>query len=102
MEACTTKGGYKVAAYRETKAGRDTENWWSMGTETLLDAGILWTKRRAYAVLWGVRGPRSEAAEEAAAVQRVLDNANYGQEWPEEMAERARRQVIQGDGKCLY
>ena len=25
-----------------------------------------------------------------------------GQEWPEEMPEGARRQVIPGDGKCLY
>ena len=38
----------------------------------------------------------------AAAVQRVLDSARVGQEWPEEMPERARRQVIPGDGKCLY
>ena len=38
----------------------------------------------------------------AAAVQRVLDSAQEGQEWPEEMLERARRQVIPGDGKCLY
>ena len=38
----------------------------------------------------------------AAAVQRVLDSAQEGQEWPEEMPERARRQVIPGDGKCLY
>ena len=35
-------------------------------------------------------------------MQRVLDNAQDGQEWPEEMPERARRQVIRGDGKCLY
>ena len=72
------------------------------GDGTPLDAGILWTKRRAYAVLWGARGPRSDAAEVAAAAQRVLDNAQDGQEWPEEMPERARRQFIPGDGKCLY
>ena len=34
--------------------------------------------------------------------KRVLDSAQEGQEWPEEMPERARRQVIPGDGKCLY
>ena len=44
----------------------------------------------------------SDAAEVAAAVQRVLDSAQEGQEGPEEMPERARRQVIPGDGKCLY
>ena len=53
-------------------------------------------------VLWSVRGRRSDAAEVAAAVQRVLDNAQHGQEWPEEMPERAKRQVIPGDVKCLY
>ena len=35
-------------------------------------------------------------------MQRVLDNAQDGQEWPEEMPDRARQQVIPGDGKCLY
>ena len=53
-------------------------------------------------MLWGVRGRRSDAAEVAAAVQRVLDSAQDGQEWPEKMPERARRQVILGNGKCLY
>ena len=73
------------------------------GDGTPLDAGILWTRRRVYAILWGVRGPGSGAREEvAAAVQRVLDSAQDGQEWPEEMPDRARRQVIPGDGKCLY
>ena len=38
----------------------------------------------------------------AAAVQRVLNSAHEGQGWPEEMPEQARRQVIPGDGKCLY
>ena len=72
------------------------------GDGTPLDAGILWTKRQAYAILWGVRGPRSDAGEVVAAVQRVLDNAQDGQEWPEEMPDRVRRQVIPGEGKCLY
>ena len=53
-------------------------------------------------MLWGVRGRRSDAAEVAAAVQIMLDNAQDGREWPEKMPERARRQVIPGDGKCLY
>ena len=34
--------------------------------------------------------------------KRVLDSAQEGQEWPEEMPERVRRQVIPGDCKCLY
>ena len=38
----------------------------------------------------------------AAAVQRVLDSAQEGQGWPEEMPEWARRQVITRDGNCLY
>ena len=95
-------GGVQVAVYRETKSGDGYRKLVEYGDGTPLDAGILWTKRRAYALLWGVRGRRSDAAEVAAAVQRVLDNAQDGQEWPEEMPEGAKRQVIPGDGKCLY
>ena len=102
VEAWAAEGGYKVAVYRETKSGNRYRKLVEYGEGTPLDAGILWTKRRTYAVLWGVRGRRSDAAEVAAAVQRVLDSAQEGQEWPEEMPERARRQVIPGDGKCLY
>ena len=102
VKAWVADGGYKMAVYRETKTGDRYRRLMEYGDGTPLDAGILWTKQRAYAVLWGVRGPRSDAAEVAAAVQRVLDNAQDGQEWPEEMLERARRQVIPGNGKCLY
>ena len=102
VEAWAAEEGYKVAVYRETKSEDGYRKLVEYGDGTPLDAGILWTKRRAYAVLWGVRGRRTDAAEVAAAVQRVLDNAQGGQEWPEEMLERARRQVIPGDGKCLY
>ena len=102
VEAWAAEGGYKVAVYRETKSGDGYRKLVEYGEGTPLDAGILWTKRRTYAVLWGVRGRRSDAAEVAAAVQRVLDSAQDGQEWPEEMPEGARRQVIPGDGKCLY
>ena len=102
VEARAAEGGYKVAVYRETKSGNGYRKLVEYGEGTPLDARILWTKRRTYAVLWGVRGRRSDAAEVAAAVQRVLDSAQEGQEWPEEMPERARRQVIRGDGKCLY
>ena len=35
-------------------------------------------------------------------MQRILDSAQDGQEWPEEMLEGARRQVIPGDGRSLY
>ena len=96
------EGGYKVAVYRETKSGDGYRKLVEYGEGTPLDVGILWTKRRTYAVLWGVRGRRSETAEVAAAVQRVLESAQEEQEWPEEMPERERRQVIPGDGKCLY
>ena len=102
VEAWAAEGGYKVAVYRETKSGNGYRKLVEYGEGNPRDAGILWTKRRTYAVLWGVRGRRSDAAEVAAAVQRVLDSAQEGQEWPEEMPERARRQVIPGDGKCLY
>ena len=71
------------------------------GDGTPLDAGSLWPRRRVYAILWGVRGPGSEADEAAAALQRVLDSAQDGQEWPEEMPDGAGRKVIPGCGKCL-
>ena len=102
VEAWAAEGGHKVAVYRETKNGNGYRKLVEYGEGTPLDAGILWTKRRTYAVLWGVRGRRSDAADVAAAVQRVLDSAQEGQGWPEEMPEGARRQVIPGDGKCLY
>ena len=102
MEAWAAEGGCKVAVYREKKTGDGCRKLLEYEDGTPLEAGILWTKRRAYAVLRGVRGSKSDAAEVAAAVQRVLDNAQDGQEWPEEMPERARQQVTPGDGKCLY
>ena len=80
VEAWAAEGGYKVAVYRETKSGDGYRKLVEYGEGTPLDAGILWTKRRTYAVLWGVRGRRSDAAEVAAAVQRVLDSAQEGQE----------------------
>ena len=49
-------GGYKVAVYRETKSGNGYRKLVEYGEGTPLDAGILWTKRRTYAILWGVRG----------------------------------------------
>ena len=91
-----------MAVYRETKSGEGYKKLMEYGDGTPLDAGILWTRRRVHAVLWGVRGPRSDADDVGAAVQRVLDSAQDGHEWPEEMPDRARRQVIPGDGSCLY
>ena len=102
VEAWAAEGGYKVAVYRDTKSGEGYRKLVEYGDGTPLDAGIRWSKPRAYAILWGVRGPRTDAAEVAAAVHRVLDNAQDGPEWPEEIPDRARRQVIPGDGKCLY
>ena len=101
VEAWATEGGYKVAVYRETKSAEGYRNLMEYGDRAPLNAGILCTRRRVYAILWGVRGARSDAAEVAAAVQRVLDSAQDGQEWPAEIPDRARQQVIPGDGKCL-
>ena len=56
VEAWAAEGGYKVAVYRETKSGDGYRTLVEYGEGTPLDAGILWTKRRTYAVLWGVRG----------------------------------------------
>ena len=91
-----------MAIYRETKSGNRYRKLVEHREGTPLEAGILSTKRRTYAVLWGVRGRRSDAADVAAAVSRVLDSAQEGQGWAEEMPEGARRQVIPGDSKCLY
>ena len=68
VEAWAAEGGYKVAVYRETKNGDGYRKLLEYGEGTPLDAEILWTKRRAYAVLWGVQGRRSDAGEVAAAV----------------------------------
>ena len=95
-------GGIQSGVLQGDKKRRRVQKIVEYGDGTPLDAGILWTRQRGYAVLWRVRGRRSDAAEVAAAVRRVVDNAQDGQEWPEEMPERARRQVIPGDGKCLY
>ena len=102
VEAWAAEGGYKVAVYRETKSGNGYRKVVKYGEGTPLHAGNLWTKRRTYAVLWGLRERRSDAADVAAAVQRVQDSAQEGKRWPEEMPEGARRQVIPGDDKCLY
>ena len=102
VEAWAAEGGYKVAVYRDTKSLEGYRKLVEYGDGTPLDAGILWTRRRVYVFLWGVRVPRSDADEVAAAVQRVLDSAQDGQQWPEEMPDGARRQVIPGNGKCLY
>ena len=102
VEAWATEGVYKVAVYRETKSGEGYRKLVEYGEGTPLQAGILWARRRVYAILWVVRGPRSDADEVVAAVQRVLDSAQDGQEWPEGMPDGARRQVIRRDGKCLY
>ena len=89
VETWALEGGYKVAVYRETKSGEGYRELVQHWEGTPLEAGILWTRRRVCPVLWGVRGPKSDADEVAAAVQGVLDSAQDGQEWPEEM-NRAR------------
>ena len=92
------EGELKLAVYRGTKSGEGYSELMEYGDGSRLHAGILWTRRRVYAILWGVRGPMSDADEVAAAVQRVLEGARDGQEWPEELLDRARQQVILGDG----
>ena len=56
VEAWAAEGGYKVAVYRETKTGNRYRKLVEYVEGTPLDSGILWTKRRTYTVLWGVRG----------------------------------------------
>ena len=51
VEAWAAEGGYKVAVYRETKSGEGYRKLVEYGDGTPLDAGILWTKRRDYAIL---------------------------------------------------
>ena len=75
VKAWALEGGYKVAVNRDTKSGEGYKELMEYGDGSPLDAGILWTKRGVYAVLWEVRGPKSEADEVAVAVQRVLDSA---------------------------
>ena len=109
MDGRTTGGGSMVGGVgiqsggvqkrkRGEGCGKPTDN----GDRCPLDAGILRTRRRVYAVLWGLKGPSNDAGEVAAAVQRVLASGQDGHELPEEMLDRARRQVIPGDRKCLY
>ena len=73
-------GGIQNGGVQRLKSGEGYKKLVEYGEGTPLDAGILWTRRRVYAVLWAVRGPRSDADEVAAAVQRVLDSAQDGQE----------------------
>ena len=63
MEAWAAEGGYKVAVHRETKSGERYRKLVEYGEGTPLDAGMLWTKGITYAVLWGVRGRKSDSAE---------------------------------------
>ena len=78
VEALAAEGGYKVAVYGKTKSGEGYRKLVQYGDGTPRNAEILWTRRRVYAILWGVRGPRPDAAEVAATVQRVLDSAQDG------------------------
>ena len=91
VEAWATEGRCKVAVYRETKSGEGYRKLVECGDGCQLDAGSLWTRQWVYAVLWGLRGPRNDADEVAAAVQRVLGSAQDGHKWPNEMPDRARR-----------
>ena len=101
MQAWAAEGGYKIAVYRETKSWEGYRKLVEYGDVCPMDAGILWTRQRVYTVLWGVRGPRTDADEVAAAVQRVLASVQDWNEWPDKMPDSARRQVIPGDVKCL-
>ena len=91
-----------MAVYRGTKSGEGYRKLVDNGDRCPPDAGILWTRRRVYAVQWGVRSSPNAANEVQAAVQPVLVSAQERHEWPDKMPDRARPQVIPGDGKCLY
>ena len=52
MEAWATGGGYSVMVYRETKHGGGYKKIKEYGWAGPKRAGILWVKRRAYAVMW--------------------------------------------------
>ena len=53
VEARATEGGCKVAVYRETKSREWYRKLVEYGNRSPLEAGILWTSERVYAVLWG-------------------------------------------------
>ena len=98
MEAWASEGGCHAAVYMKTKSGERYRKLVEYGDR----CAILSTKQRVFAVQWRVKGPRNDADEMALAVQRVLASAQEGHEWPAEMPDSARRQVIPGDGNCLY
>ena len=78
MEAWAAEGGYRATVYQETKSGEGYRKLVEYGDGCLLNAGILWTKKRVRAVLWAVRCSTNDADEVPASVQRVLGRAQEG------------------------
>ena len=62
----------------------------------------MWSKKRVYAILWGIRGEEHAEGTTAAAVQRVLEIAHDQQAWPSRLPKEVRRQNVPGDSTCLY
>ena len=76
--------------YRETKSREAYRKLAEYGDRCPQYARILWTKKRVYAVFWGVRGLMNNTDEVAAAVQRVLASAQQGHQWPDKMPDSIR------------
>ena len=56
LDEWAAEGGSKVAVYRETRSGEGYRTLVEYGDGTPLDAGILWTRRRVYAILGDCQG----------------------------------------------
>ena len=81
---------------------RGTGSWWNMGTDERWMQASFEPKQKVCSVFWGFRGPTHDTDEVAAAVQQDLSSAQEGHEWPDEMPDGVRQQIIMGDGKCTY
>ena len=65
VEAWVMGRGCSVPVYRDARNGKGYRKLKEFQDGSTLGAGILWSKRRVYAVLWGIRG--EEHAERATA-----------------------------------
>ena len=95
-------GRIQRSSVPENRGWRGVQEAGGIWRQSPLNAGVLWTKKRVYAVLWGVRRPMNDADEVAAAVQRVLASAQEGHQCPERMPDSVWRQVIPRGCECLY
>ena len=56
VEAWAAGGGYRVTVYRQAKGGAGYRKINEYGEESGKRAGILWMKKRVYAVMWEKEG----------------------------------------------